>query len=69
MDKFFSILLAMVGITIMVGDSISTASFFGNLVALAIPINFSILMIIRKNKNLDMVPAIFYSGFLVSFMD
>ena len=33
------------------------------LVALAIPINFSILvMIIRKNKNLDMVPAIFYSG-------
>ena len=61
--SFFSILLAMVGITIMVGDSLSTSSFLGNLVALAIPINFSILiMIIRKNKNLDMVPAIFYSG-------
>ncbi len=60
---FFSILLAMGGITIMVGDSLSTGSFFGNMVALAIPINFAILvMIIRKNKNLDMVPAIFYSG-------
>ncbi len=63
--SFFSILLAMGGITIMVGDSLSTGSFLGNIVALAIPINFSILvMIIRKNKNLDMVPAIFYSGVL-----
>ncbi len=61
--SFFSILLAMGGITIMVGDSLLTGSFLGNIVALAIPINFSILvMIIRKNKNLDMVPAIFYSG-------
>ena len=61
--SFISILLAMSGITVMVGDSLSSGSFYGNLVALAIPINFSILvMIIRKNKNLDMVPDIFYSG-------
>ena len=61
--SFISILLAMSGITVMIGDSLSSGSFFGNLVALAIPINFSILvMIIRKNKNLDIVPAIFYSG-------
>ena len=61
--SFFAILLAMGGITIMVGDSLSAGTFFGNIVALVIPINFSILvMIIRKNKNLDMVPAIFYSG-------
>ena len=53
----------MAGIIIMVGGSLSSGSLFGNLVALAIPINFSILvMIIRKNPNLDMVPAIFYSG-------
>ena len=58
-----SILLAMSGIIIMVGDSISGGSFFGNIVALAIPINFAILvMIIRKNTKVDMVPAIFYSG-------
>ncbi len=66
--SFFSIVLAMGGITIMVGDSLSSGSFFGNIVALAIPINFSILvMIIRKNKNLDMVPAIFYSGIFSIF--
>ena len=60
---FFSILLAMSGIVIMVGDSVSSGSLFGNLVALAIPINFSILvMIIRKYPKLDMVPAVFYSG-------
>ncbi len=58
-----SIFLAMSGIVIMVGDSISGGSLFGNVVALAIPINFAILvMIIRKNNNVDMVPAIFYSG-------
>ena len=61
--SFISIVLAMSGIAVMVGGSLSSGSFFGNIVALAIPINFSILvMIIRKNKNLDMVPAIFYSG-------
>jgi len=58
-----SIFLAMSGIIIMVGDSISGGSLFGNIVALAIPINFAILvMIIRKNTKVDMIPAIFYSG-------
>ena len=37
---FVSIAFAMAGIIIMVGDSITTGSLFGNLVALAIPINF-----------------------------
>tara|TARA_Y100001958_G_C21173251_1_gene504579 strand:- start:244 stop:1119 length:876 start_codon:yes stop_codon:yes gene_type:complete len=60
---FFSIFLAMTGIVIMVGDSLNQGSFFGNIIALAIPINFSILVvIIRKFPQLDMVPAIFYSG-------
>ena len=39
--------------------------YHGNLAALLIPINFSILIIfIRKNPKLDMIPAIFYSGIL-----
>jgi len=39
----------MGGISIMIGDSISSGTLFGNIIALAIPINFSILvMIIRK---------------------
>ena len=61
--SFVSIFLAMAGIIIMVGDSISAGSLFGNLVALAIPINFAIfVMIIRKNANLDLVPAMFYAA-------
>ena len=61
--SFISIVLAMSGILIMIGDSILSGSLLGNIIALVIPINFSILVIIiRKNKNLDMVPAIFYSG-------
>ncbi len=60
---FFSIILAMVGILIMVGDSFLSGFLFGNLIALVIPVNFSLLvMIIRKYPKLDMVPAIFYSG-------
>ena len=60
---FMSIVLAMSGITIMVGDSISAGALFGNLVALTIPISFSILvMIIRKNPGLDLVPAIWFAS-------
>ena len=60
---FMSIVLAMSGITIMIGDSVSTGTLFGNLVALIIPISFSILvMIIRKNPGLDLVPAIWYAS-------
>tara|TARA_B100000902_G_scaffold376241_1_gene407081 strand:- start:113 stop:979 length:867 start_codon:yes stop_codon:yes gene_type:complete len=60
---FISIVLAMSGITIMIGDSISSGTLFGNVVALTIPISFSILvMIIRKNPGLDLVPAIWYAS-------
>ena len=58
-----AITLAFAGMLIMVGDSINQGTLFGNIVAFAIPINFTILvMIIRKFPDLDMVPAIFYSG-------
>ena len=46
---FISIVLAMTGIMIIVVTQFLQGSLLGNLVALAIPINFSILvMIIRK---------------------
>ncbi len=61
--SFVSILLAMAGITIMIGDSITSDTLFGNIVALTIPISFSILvMIVRKNSQLDLVPAIWYAS-------
>jgi len=60
---FVAITLALVGVVVMIGDSINQGTLFGNIVAFAIPINFTILvMIIRKFPKLDMVPAIFYSG-------
>mgnify|MGYP001394107467 CR=1 FL=1 len=60
---FISIILAMSGITIMIGDSMSSGTFYGNLIALTIPISFSILvMIIRKHSSLDLVPAIWYAS-------
>ena len=62
---FISIVLAMSGITIMIGDSISSGTLFGNLVALIIPISFSILvMVVRKHSNLDLMPAIWYASIL-----
>ncbi len=61
--SFCSILLAMSGIFVMIGDSISQGTLFGNLIALIIPISFSVLvMVIRKNTNLDMVPTVWYAS-------
>ena len=61
--SFVSIVLAMSGITIMIGDSVTSGTLFGNLIALTIPISFSILvMLVRKNANLDLVPAVWYAS-------
>ena len=61
--SFMAIILAVSGVILMVGDSVSSGSLIGNLAALLIPINFSILIIIiRKHPNVDMVPAQFIAG-------
>mgnify|MGYP001206995614 CR=1 len=63
-----AIVLAMIGVILMIGDSLGTGSLNGNLAALAIPINFSILiLIIRKYPKVDMIPAIFYAGIFSFF--
>ncbi len=65
--SFIAIIIAISGVGLMIGDSVSAGSLIGNLAALLIPINFSILIvIIRKNPHLDMIPAIFYAGILSS---
>ena len=62
---YVAIVLAMIGVTLMIGDSLGTGSLKGNLAALTIPINFSVLvLIIRKYPKVDMIPAIFYAGIL-----
>src|SRR6056300_1269860 len=58
-----SIILAMTGVLLMVGNSLSPGELSGNLAAFTMPITFAILiMIVRKFPSVDMVPAQFYAG-------
>ena len=59
----FSIILAMVGVLIMVGNSLSLGELVGNLAAFSMPVTFAVLIIIvRKYPTIDMVPAQFVAG-------
>ena len=58
-----SIVLAMSGILLMVGNSLSPGQLSGNLVAFIMPISFAVLIIIvRKYPNVDMIPLQFFAG-------
>ena len=58
-----SIVLAMTGVLIMVGNSLSPGELSGNLAAFTMPITFAVLiMIVRKFPTVDMVPAQFIAG-------
>ena len=59
----FSIALAMIGILIMVGNSLSPGQLSGNLVAFLMPISFAVLIIVvRKYPKIDMVPLQLVAG-------
>ena len=58
-----SIILAMSGVILMVGNSLSPGELSGNLAAFTMPITFAVLiMIVRKFPSVDMVPAQFVAG-------
>ena len=58
-----SIILAITGVFLMVGNSLSSGEMLGNIVAFSMPITFAILiMIVRKFPTVDMVPAQFVAG-------
>ena len=58
-----SIILAMTGVFLMVGNSLSPGELSGNLAAFTMPITFAVLIIIvRKFPTVDMVPAQFVAG-------
>ena len=58
-----SIILALSGIFLMVGNSLSPGQMTGNIVAFILPISFAVLIIvIRKYPSVDMVPAQFIAG-------
>jgi len=58
-----SIVLAISGVFLMVGNSLSPGELSGNLAAFTMPITFAVLiMIVRKFPTVDMVPAQFVAG-------
>ena len=58
-----SIILAISGIILMVGSTLSPGKIYGNLAAFIMPISFAILiLIIRKYPNVDMVPLQLIAG-------
>jgi drug/metabolite transporter (DMT)-like permease len=58
-----SIILAISGVILMVGNDMKPGNLSGNLAAFAMPITFAILIIVvRKFPTVDMVPAQFVAG-------
>lgn len=58
-----SIILAIAGILLMVGNSLSGGQMIGNLAAFLMPISFAVLiLVVRKYPNVDMVPLQFIAG-------
>ncbi len=62
---FLSIILAIIGVVLMVGSTLSPGQTSGNLAAFIMPISFAILiLIIRKYPNVDMIPLQFIAGII-----
>ena len=60
-----SIILAISGIILMVGSSLSPGQTIGNIAAFIMPLSFAILiLIIRKYPNVDMVPIQLIAGII-----
>ena len=57
------IILAISGIILMVGNTLSPGQMFGNIAAFSMPISFAVLiLVIRKYPSIDMVPSQFIAG-------
>ena len=64
-----SIVLAISGILLMVGSSLSPGELTGNIVAFVMPVSFAILIIIvRKYPKVDMVPMQLFAGIVAMFV-
>ena len=64
-----SIILAISGVLLMVGNSLTPGELSGNLAAFSMPICFAVLIIIvRKHPTVDMIPAQFIAGVCSCFI-
>jgi len=66
---FVSIILAILGLIIMLGNSLSPGQMSGNIVAFTMPITFAVLiLIVRKYPHVDMVPLQLVAGIVAMFI-
>jgi len=66
---FVSIILAILGLIIMLGSSLSPGQMSGNIVAFTMPITFAVLiLIVRKYPHVDMVPLQLVAGIVAMFI-
>ena len=64
-----SIILAISGILLILGNTLSPGQMSGNIVAFIMPISFAVLiLIVRKYPNVDMIPLQLIAGFIAMFI-
>ena len=64
-----SIILAILGIILLLGETLSLGQMLGNIVAFIMPVSFAFLiLIVRKYPNVDMVPLQLIAGFVAMFI-
>ena len=62
----YTMLAAAVGVGVMMAEGVGTGSFYGNAMALTTAFLFSsYAIIVRQNRNIDMLPALMVSGLLI----
>ena len=63
------IVIAVIGIIFMLGDSVTPGQMTGNLVAFIMPISFAILiLIVRKFPDVDMIPLQLVAGIFATLV-
>ena len=62
-------IFAFIGIFIMINDGLESGGFLGNILAFVCAISFSgFVIVLRKSRNIDMLPANIVSGILIIFV-
>ena len=63
-SMLFSIFLAITGLVLMLGNTLTFGKTSGNIVAFVMPVAFAVLiLIVRKYPETDMIPIQFIAGF------
>jgi drug/metabolite transporter (DMT)-like permease len=65
-STLFTMLAAAIGVGVMMAEGVGSGSLYGNGMALATAVLFSsYAIVVRRNRNIDMLPALMVSGLLI----